>query len=944
MKKRRSTRSRARDLLVILLCLAGTTASLYLFWMDFNAVLSKTSELPIATVSWKYRAAQRKFSDRLIWDRLQQSSFVYNGDTIRTAEGAQTTVTFEDSQLELGENTIIQIQVDDGGTTSVSLDGGILSAVSGGGSNLQLRSGAITVVLEEGAALNATADGSSPLSLQMTAGNATVSGGGSSYNLAEGQGVSVAGDGQTTARAIAVTQPAPRLRMLKFEGDTVPIQFTWQTSDSPADAQTIFETAEDRNFTRIVEQIGLSGLQSMTMDLEEGIHYWRLYLAVDGVPLEDTVETGRVEILDAPPPAAIVPLDGDSFTYRTRLPTIRFMWEGNQYASSHLFEVADNPQMNDPIVSQSSQYPSSIVSILGAGTWYWRVTPYYTVGGLGWGTPSRVSSFTVRQLDQLDAPQPLSPAPGEMVKIAGGEDSRGPLFSWKREAEAHQYTVRLSRDESMSDIVATLTTGNNYTPALPPSTGRWYWDVSQTDSEGNRSGPSAVRSFLAVDREVEFQTIFPPDKYQIANTRIQDIKFTWKNNLEDSIAFQVSDSEDFATILHEAAYSPDIISGYSPRLAEGTYWWRLRSGDGSTNITTEPKEFQVVPQLPKAVTTNPVGGSTVIYRPQMYVTLRWNAVEGADYYQVLLYSAHGQEPIAQELFSEDTQMEVSFDNHSDGIYRWTIQAFANETPKSTRVTGLLSESFFSVKKIYPVSLSNPRPGAEYAGMDAYLNPDRIAFDSRSPVEDYQILIARDGYGPLLPKEHGAASPIPERELVYRGTARTLPPLGAGTYWWTVTATTEGGYDISNHTPQSFTVHPVEPFPPVQGMRPEDGSLFDEEYLVSTTDLELSWQAMPEAEAYQLVLTNTDTNEQVMDIVVPAVPDQQVMTYTLDLTQVGLANFTWTVRARLYMPTSKPRDWTADIILKDGQGASGNFEVALPADEILVHNTGDLYGN
>ena len=76
MKKRRSTRSRTRDLLVTLLCLSGATFSLWLFWKDFNAVMSKMNEIPIATVSWKYKAAQRRFSDRLIWDRLQQESLV----------------------------------------------------------------------------------------------------------------------------------------------------------------------------------------------------------------------------------------------------------------------------------------------------------------------------------------------------------------------------------------------------------------------------------------------------------------------------------------------------------------------------------------------------------------------------------------------------------------------------------------------------------------------------------------------------------------------------------------------------------------------------------------------------------------------------------------------------------------------------------------------------
>ena len=147
MKKKRSTKSRVRDILVTLLCLSGATLSLWLFWKDFNAVMEKLNELPIATVSWKYRASQRKFSDRLIWDRLQQDSPVYNGDTIRTSEKAETTITFENSEIQLGENTIIQIQVDNTGMTSINMSGGMVAANTSAGSKMQLRSGNVTVDL-----------------------------------------------------------------------------------------------------------------------------------------------------------------------------------------------------------------------------------------------------------------------------------------------------------------------------------------------------------------------------------------------------------------------------------------------------------------------------------------------------------------------------------------------------------------------------------------------------------------------------------------------------------------------------------------------------------------------------------------------------------------------------------------------------------------------------
>ena len=196
----------------------------------------------------------------------------------------------------------------------------------------------------------------------------------------------------------------------------------------------------------------------------------------------------------------------------------------------------------------------------------------------------------------------------------------------------------------------------------------------------------------------------------------------------------------------------------------------------------------------------------------------------------------------------------------------------------------------------------------------------------------------------MPKEYGAPGTIPQQAIVYRGTSRKLPPLSEGTYWWTVNAITEGSYDISNYSPTSFIVNPIEPFPPADGLLPEDGMVYDENYLVDSTSIQLSWNTIKDAEAYQLIITNGDTNKEVMDIIVPAMANQATNGYTLDLTKLGLGRFKWTIKARQYLPTSKPRDWVSDLVLKNGRPATGSFVVTLPQEEIVTYETGDLYGN
>src|SRR5574344_1026593 len=86
--------------------LAICAVSLYLFFYDLNSSSIRTDKTKIATVNYKYKVAQRKFNDRVLWERVQQNSPLYDGDTVRTADLALATIYFSDGAvIELNENT-----------------------------------------------------------------------------------------------------------------------------------------------------------------------------------------------------------------------------------------------------------------------------------------------------------------------------------------------------------------------------------------------------------------------------------------------------------------------------------------------------------------------------------------------------------------------------------------------------------------------------------------------------------------------------------------------------------------------------------------------------------------------------------------------------------------------------------------------------------------------
>ena len=85
--------------ITIFICLIGAFISSALFYKGFFRALTKLNEEPIATITFKYKTAQRKFLERVVWDRLRQNSPVYNGDTIHTENLAEATVYFIDGNV-----------------------------------------------------------------------------------------------------------------------------------------------------------------------------------------------------------------------------------------------------------------------------------------------------------------------------------------------------------------------------------------------------------------------------------------------------------------------------------------------------------------------------------------------------------------------------------------------------------------------------------------------------------------------------------------------------------------------------------------------------------------------------------------------------------------------------------------------------------------------------
>ncbi|MDR0390049.1 MAG: hypothetical protein LBH73_08255 [Spirochaetaceae bacterium] len=710
MPKKKSTSSdsfRLADGLVSALCLAGALACLAFFYFDLSHTLSRLGEQPVGTITWKHKAAQRRFIDRVLWDRLQMESPVYNGDSIRTAALSEAFITFSgDGSTELAENSLVRIFAGDL-FPGVELFEGNLS-VDAGKDGVSLISGGHELFLHPGGSADAfAADGG--VEFQVTGGRALLVSAGYSRELTAGEAVGFGPDGrvdESSARAV-VLAPLSNARLLSPGPLSLMVEFVWNRINySPADFTRI-DIAYDRGFTRLAASLDVPGDQDHALvGLPPGVYFRRVRVLNGSSTSGPLVSpSSGLTILYASPPVLLSPAEGRSYPYHAGARPPQFRWapsgtsgiEQNRAAPDYyLLEAADNPEMENPVLRLRTRGTQTRSPLPSPGRWFWRVSAWY-------GETPRISeqgSFTLGADAELSRPVLNAPAPESGVDIS--PERQNLYFSWRVVNGAASYTIAISPNEDLSDPVITQSTGENYY-AYPVESqtlreGRYYWAVSAFSDNGTGSS-SLSRSFTVLGAQPAIRAVFPPDNYTVADDMLEDMRFTWKSSLAP-VRFQIADDPGFTAPVLDEETENESFQGR--RLDAGTWYWRVSAL--SEPLSSAPRSLTVAGALPPPLLSGETQGGHMMVRRGEDAVFRWQPVEGADYYQFCLYGAEespfagDESPPLTALLSEqiitDTSVGIAMDAYPEGNYRWTVQAFASQSRQSSRRSGRVDEALF----------------------------------------------------------------------------------------------------------------------------------------------------------------------------------------------------------------------------------------------------------
>ncbi|WP_298739451.1 hypothetical protein, partial [uncultured Treponema sp.] len=511
--------------------------------------------------------------------------------------------------------------------------------------------------------------------------------------------------------------------------------------------------------------------------------------------------------------------------------------------------------MKNLVLDQRQNLTSAIISTLKEGTYWWRVTPYYTVNKIGLSSPSEIKSFSVRKKGNLPVPEVLVPLDNGIVNTE--VSAKGISFSWKYEDDAAKYTIKIADNPNLSSPKIKRQTSENYITFDPKelnlADGKWFWAVNYVDDEGNVSKSSEVRAFYAMKGSPEQHTIEPVDGYRSAQSFVPDTKFTWKRNLPENFetTFELSSDKDFSNLIYSEQTKNSSLRGLN--LKPGTYFWRInsKSTTDEMNLISSAKTFVVLDSLEAPELKNP--GSKAVARETVPYKFEWEEVEDADFYKFAIYRADSKNPVYEENVY-GTQVGVDMFNPKEfadkSNYRWQVQAQSNAVPGiSSRRTGKLAEKSFYLVKLRPVEVAVPSQNAKINGADAILNPVTAKWNSVDKVKKAQFVLTKTDENPpktiiKIPSDeefNGKKNSVAPSEVLLD----TADGLRAGNYEIIVYAETLDGIDISNtdkKNRRTFTILPVEPLEKAQNLVAKP-AVFNREYLSvkgNPKNITLSW--------------------------------------------------------------------------------------------------------
>ncbi|MBR4629505.1 MAG: FecR domain-containing protein [Treponema sp.] len=893
MQKKIKSKSRKTDILVTLLCISISVFFIFLFWKDLNGMTKRDEADAVGRISFKHRTAQRKFNDRIAWERIAQDSSVYNEDTIRTAAMSQATLKLKDGTVvNLGENSMVQIHYGKSGKVEISIDEGeaVVDATESGQSVDVKFAGGETAKIDAGATVSVnTGDGGSA-SIDTLSGSATVTTkSGGDKQITAGESIFVE-DGNVQMNALSIISPRKNKRILKFASEKENVPFEWKFSDGSENENVIIEISEQKNFSTILQKLKTKDEEKTSVAFGSGTFYWRAYTP----STKEKPAAGKIEVVQIDSPTLLFPVQNALINRRESEKSATFRWTESDFAEHYRLRISKYADMHEPTVDINVQGLSAVVEDIGDGEFWWQITPYFSLDNIGYANPSKTQLFSLKTAIG-DAPPELI-SPGHGIKITYGEKKQSQIFSWKTEREESPCKITISKTENFSMPIFTKEIGSSKIEfpieTLASDEGEdYFWKVTQMTNGGKALESETRRFTVRKERKKaigQVRLLYPNDNFSCEEEKLRRTQFIWNKenvNADQEIIFQISKSEDFSATETEQKIKGNMAEGIS--LPTGTFYWRVgcvnsENGESKTDWT-EARRFSVLKKLAESKITYPIPSEDVVLYKDAPLKMSWQGVPVADFYNVKIHDADGK-LVAQNASATGNGATFSLQK---GSYTASIQAVAlSEEDISSQRTGPVTTVSFRIRQPEPVSLFYPDDGEEIDGLTALRNP--------------QNFIWNDGIDKAFTKKFvlykktssGAYSEVESQKV--SGGKTSVTRLTTGEYKWKIEASTQEGLPLDSEE-RHFTVSAVPELLKAVLVSPRENFTMTAEYLRKNRTIVFKWNSVEGATSYTFKFYRKLPNGALKLIKSESFTKKTKIEFS-ELYKLDVGTFVWTVTA------------------------------------------------
>ncbi|MBM9579650.1 hypothetical protein JWG45_21105 [Leptospira sp. 201903070] len=477
--------------------------SLFLFWREGTADFGEGRKETVGNITFKYRTAQRKFSDRMIWQDVEQNFPIFNHDSVRTDELSEAVVTLiSGTKFELDPRSMIVINLKEE-EELLELEEGSVRVQSS--NPVTLSSGKTTLKSGDEPSLfriTRTPNGEEN-SIESTKGNLKWIGSNQENGiLREGEKAKMTNDSFFSIRdELEVLEPQDNHRIFPETGEAK-IGFRW---NSNAVISSVFlEISLNRNFTPLILKKEIRG-ESAEIILPEGIYYWRI-LSSDK---KKKSETRKFRVLPNPPVALLFPLKNTRLE-GSSLQTFR--WKTSRLATGYILEISDSGDFKNGL-RQLTVFKTSISIPLSSGTYHWRVKAFSNLPGAESISEARSFQVDESRLAQKDSipvetssetkietsqkeksitkeisnlPVLLFPIKGRVVDMTGQNSM---VFRWKHSSTSREQKWSLNLyGVNGESILKRSVNGESFrlTDLSVLDVGKFSWSLIQEGNETNQ--------------------------------------------------------------------------------------------------------------------------------------------------------------------------------------------------------------------------------------------------------------------------------------------------------------------------------------------------------------------------------------------------------------------------------------------------------------------------